>query len=110
MIGLVILIGAAKVHAFIALILAGLGLGLGAGLPVTQTLSAFQKGFGETVGGVGVVLALGTMLGKLLTDSGGAERLVSALVDRAGARTLPWAVAAAAMLVGIPMFFEVGLV
>lgn len=110
MIGLVVLIGAAKVHAFIALILAGLGLGLGAGLPVTQTLSTFQKGFGETIGGVGVVLALGTMLGKLLTDSGGAERLVSALVDRAGARTLPWAMAAAAMIVGIPMFFEVGLV
>lgn len=70
MVLLVVLVGWAKVHPFIALILASAALGLGAGLHAEKVLAAFQKGFGETLGGIGVVLVLGTMLGKLLADSG----------------------------------------
>jgi GntP family gluconate:H+ symporter len=108
--GIVILVSILKVHPFVALILGSLGLGLCAGLSPDKAIAVFQKGAGETLGGVGLVVALGAMLGKLLTDSGGAESLVSAMLQRTGVRYLPWAMAGAAMLLGIPMFFEVGLV
>src|SRR5262249_38738185 len=55
-------------------------------------------------------VALGTMLGKLLASSGGADRIVDTILARASARRLPWAMAAIAMIVGIPVFFEVGVV
>jgi GntP family gluconate:H+ symporter len=110
MIGIVVLIAVAKVHPFLALTLASGGLGLAAGLPHRTVLTAFEKGVGDTLGGVGLVIALGTMLGKLLATSGGADRIVSSLVDRAGRRSLPWAIALGATLIGIPLFFEVSVV
>ena len=59
---------------------------------------------------VGLLIALGAMLGKLLADSGGADRIVDTIVARAGRRMIPWAIALAAMIVALPMFFEIGLV
>jgi gluconate:H+ symporter, GntP family len=108
--GIIVLITFAKVHPFIALILGSGWVGLSAGLPAEETLAAFEKGVGETLGSVGVVVALGTMFGKLLADSGGADRVVSVILERTGRRGAPWAMAFAAMLIGIPIFFEVGLV
>ncbi|HSY24586.1 MAG TPA: gluconate:H+ symporter [Polyangiaceae bacterium] len=108
--GIVVLISVLRVHPFVALVLGSLAVGLFAGLPPDKAIAVFQKGAGETLGGVGIVVVLGAMLGRLLADSGGADRLVSSLVTRAGDRSLPWAMAGAALLVGIPMFFEVGLV
>jgi len=108
--GIVVLISIVKVHPFIALLFASGWVSLGAGLPPDKAISVFQKGAGETLGGVGLVVALGAMFGKLLADSGGADRVVSAIAGRTGPKHLPWAMALCAMLVGIPMFFEVGLV
>lgn len=107
---IVALITIAKVHPFIALILGSWGLGFAAGLPPEKVFSAFEKGVGETLGGVGMVVALGAMFGKLLADSGGAERIVSVVLQRAGPRLSPWAMAFAAMVIGVPIFFEVGVV
>ena len=108
--GIVVLITLAKVHPFLALMLGSGWTGLTAGLPAQQALSAFEKGAGDTLANVGVVVALGAMFGKLLADSGGAERVVSVILGRAGRRGVPWAIAVAAMLIGIPIFFEVGVV
>src|SRR6185437_14156509 len=61
------------------------------------------------LGYVGVLIALGAMLGKLLADSGGADRVVDTLL-RGRPATLPWKMALIAGIIGIPMFFEIGLV
>jgi GntP family gluconate:H+ symporter len=106
----VVLITAFKVHAFLALILGSLLVGLGAGLSTGDTIKNFESGFGTTLGSVGILVALGTMLGKLLADSGGADRIVETIVSRSGERRLPWAMALIAMIIGIPLFFEVGVV
>ncbi|WP_327005175.1 GntP family permease [Dactylosporangium sp. NBC_01737] len=106
----VVLITRYKIHPFLALILGSAVVGLGAGLAAANVISEFEKGFGSTLGGVGILVALGTILGKLLADSGGADRVVDTIVGRAGERRLPWAMALIAMIIGIPLFFEVGVV
>jgi GntP family gluconate:H+ symporter len=106
----VVLITAFKVHPFLSLILGSLTAGLGAGLSTGDVIKNFESGFGTTLGGVGILVALGTMLGKLLADSGGADRIVDTIVGRSGETRLPWAMALIAMIIGIPLFFEVGVV
>jgi GntP family gluconate:H+ symporter len=106
----VVLITWLKVHPFLALILGSLLLGIIGGLAFADTITSFQAGVGATVGNVGVLIALGAMIGGLLAESGGADRVVSAFVDRVSARRLPWAMAGVAALIGIPLFFEVGVV
>ena len=106
----VVLIVWLKVHPFLALILGSLLLGVVGGLAFTDTIASFQAGVGATVGNVGVLIALGAMIGGLLAESGGADRVVNAFVDSVSARRLPWAMAGVAALIGIPLFFEVGVV
>src|SRR5690348_2273081 len=106
----VVLISWAKLHPFLALVLGSAVAGLGAGLSAADVIKNFEAGFGSTLAGVGILVALGTILGKLLADSGGADRVVDTIVGRSGERRLPWAMALIAMIIGIPLFFEVGVV
>src|SRR6185312_428449 len=102
----VVLISWAKLHPFLALILGSAVAGLGAGLSAADVIKNFEAGFGSTLGGVGILVALGTILGKLLADSGGADQVVDTIVGRSGSRRLPWAMARRArtsiVRVGIP--------
>ncbi|MCC5697425.1 GntP family permease, partial [Klebsiella pneumoniae] len=79
-------------------------------MPFSDLVESFTDGVGSTVGDVGLLVALGAMLGKLLTDSGGAEEVVETVLRRTTRRTLPWAMVFIAALLGLPMFFEVGVV
>lgn len=99
-----------KIHAFIALLLGALLMGLLAGEDPPDLIESITAGAGDTLGSVGLILALGTMLGKLLAESGGADRLADAVLARSGPRRIPWAMALIAMIVGIPLFFEIGVV
>lgn len=107
---IVILITALKVHPFLALLIGGLGIGIAAGLAPAKSVTEFAAGFGSTSASVGILIALGAMYGKLLADSGGADRIVDTLVGRASPRTLPWMMGLVGALIGLPMFFEVGVV
>jgi GntP family gluconate:H+ symporter len=106
----VLLITWLKVHPFLALILGAAVLGSVGGLAAADTVTSFTGGVGSTVGSVGLLIALGAMIGGLLAESGGADRVVSAFVDHVSERRLPWAMGGVAALVGIPLFFEVGVV
>ncbi len=107
---IVLLITYFKLHAFLSLMIGAIAVGIVAGMGTAESVAAFAKGFGDTMGGVGILIGLGAMYGKLLADSGGADRIVDTLVDRASPRTLPWMMALVGSLIGLPMFFEVGLV
>ena len=99
-----------KVHPFLALAVGGVGVGIGAGLDPNTAVTSFGAGFGSTMTSVGILVGFGAMFGKLLADSGGADRIVDTLVSRSSERTLPWTMALIGSLIGLPMFFEVGLV
>ncbi|WP_250557471.1 gluconate:H+ symporter [Pseudonocardia lacus] len=107
---IVLLISWLHVHPFLALVFGSAVLGVVGGLGPEGTINSFSDGVGSTVGGVGVLIALGSMIGGLLADSGGADRVVEAVTSRVGARALPWALAGVAALIGLPLFFEVGVV
>jgi GntP family gluconate:H+ symporter len=107
---IVVLITYFKVHPFLSLTLGSLLVGAIGGLPMADTIEGFGKGFGDTAAGVGALIALGAMFGKLLADSGGADQIVDTIVGRSGRRFLPWAMAMVGALIGLPMFFEIGLV
>lgn len=109
-VGLILLVSVARLHPFIALTLAAGFVGLASGMPVDKVVAAFQEGFGGVLGFVGIVLGLGTMLGKLMAESGGAAQIAQTLIAAFGPARVHWAMMLGAFLVGIPLFFEVGFV
>src|SRR3954452_22199658 len=106
----VVLIAWAKFHPFLALIIGSAVLGLVAGVSPANTVTSFTTGLGSTVGSVGLLIALGSMIGALLAESGGADGIVNRIVNRVSGSALPWAMAGVAALIGLPLFFEVGVV
>ncbi|MGW4508203.1 GntP family permease [Streptomyces sp. NPDC004436] len=107
---IVLLITRLKLHAFLALTVGSLALGVFAGAPLAKTITSFTAGLGATVAGVGVLIALGAILGRLLADSGGADEIVDTILARARGRAMPWAMVVIASVIGLPLFFEVGIV
>lgn len=99
-----------KIHPFLALLLGALVTGLVAGMAADAATTSFITGFGSTEGSVGILIALGALYGKLLADSGGADRIVDTLVSRTSVRALPWVMGLVGAIIGLPMFFEIGLV
>ncbi|MFE7379776.1 gluconate:H+ symporter [Streptomyces zhihengii] len=107
---IVVLITRFKLHAFLALTIGSLALGAFAGAPLDKAITSFTAGLGATVAGVGVLIALGAILGKLLADSGGADQIVDTILAKASGRAMPWAMVLIASIIGLPLFFEVGIV
>jgi GntP family gluconate:H+ symporter len=99
-----------RLHPLIALLVVSLAVGIAAGMDIDSIAGATVAGAGHTLGVVGIVIALGAMLGKILADSGVTEAIADSILRRSSDKGLPWAMALAAFVVGIPMFFEVGLV
>jgi gluconate:H+ symporter, GntP family len=107
---IVVLITVVKLHPFLGLIFGALTVGIVAGENLTTVLKSFADGFGSTAASVGILIALGAMFAKLLADSGGADEIVDTIVGHASPRMLPWAMALVGAIIGLPMFFEIGLV
>jgi len=106
----IVLITWLKVHPFLALIIGSAVLGAVAGFGLSNTVDSFTNGVGSTVGSVGLLIALGAMIGGLLADSGGADLFVNSVVGRVSRTALPWAMMGVAALIGLPLFFEIGVV
>lgn len=108
-IGLVLLVTVFRVQAFLALLVASLLVGLTSGMDLATIGKAIETGVGGVLGGIAMVIGLGTVLGKMLAESGGARVAAETLIKAAGIPRLDWALAAVAFLIGLPVFFPVGL-
>jgi len=109
-IALVVLIARYRLNPFISITVVSLGLALLAGMPAPEIVPAYEQGVGKTLGHIALIVALGTMLGKLMAESGGAERIARTLIRRFGTRHVHWAMMLIAFCIGLPIFFEVGFV
>ncbi|KIP98678.1 MULTISPECIES: gluconate:H+ symporter [Pseudomonas] len=107
---LLLLILVVRMPPFVALLLVATGLALAAGVPVEQLTEAIEGGLGKTLGHIAVIIALGAMIGRMVELSGGAEALAGYMVRRFGQRRVPIAMMFTAFGVGIPVFFEVGVI
>ena len=97
-----------KVNAFLSFLLVAIPAGLALGLPPGQVLAAVQKGLGDTLGSVALVVVLGAMLGKLVAESGAAQQIAAALMSAFGPKNIQWTMMATGFIIGIPLFYNVG--
>ncbi len=107
---LFILIAVFKLNAFISFIIVCLLVGILQGMELTNVIQSIQNGIGNTLGFLVMILGFGAMLGKLVADSGAAQRITSSLVSKFGLKYVQWALVLAGFIVGIPMFYSVGFV
>jgi len=107
---LILMITRFKVYPFLVLIIVSLLLGLVSGMPMQTIVKSFETGNGNTLGHIAIVVGLGTMLGKMMAESGGAERIATTLINWFGEKHIHWAMMVVAIIVGLPVFFEVGFV
>ncbi|AKV55853.1 gluconate permease [Bifidobacterium actinocoloniiforme DSM 22766] len=107
---LILLVTVTKLHPFISLLAAALVVGIGSGYGPVATITSFSSEFGKTMGSVGILIGLGAMIGRVLMDTGATDQVVNSLVSKASDASIPWIMALIGALIGLPMFFEVGLV
>ncbi|MGP9537213.1 gluconate:H+ symporter [Brachybacterium sp. AOP43-C2-M15] len=107
---LLLLVMRFRVHPFIALAVSTIVLAVMLRVPPLETVDALQDGFGGTLATAGLIFGFGALLGRLLGDGGGSQRIALTLIETFGARNTQWAVVAAALILGIALFFEVGIV
>ncbi|AZF61704.1 MULTISPECIES: gluconate:H+ symporter [unclassified Pseudomonas] len=107
---IIVLISATKLPPFLSILIGTFIAGVGAGLPPEEVAKAFSKGAGAILGEAGIIIALGSMLGALMAESGAADRIATTLLGLGKGKSLPWVMALVAMVIGLPLFFEVGLV
>ena len=107
---LILLISVCKMNAFIALTLISIGSALAFGIAPDTVIHLVETGMGGTLGHIALIFGLGAMLGKLVAEAGGAQSIAHTLIEKFGEAKIEWAVMIASFIVGIAMFFEVGLV
>ncbi len=107
---LLFLILVLRLHAFLALLLTSMALGLACGMEPVKVLKSIQSGFGEALGFIAIVIALGAIIGKFLEHSGGGRALAEWMLRQSGREQAAWAVLGSAFLIGLPIFFEVGFI
>jgi GntP family gluconate:H+ symporter len=109
-IGLIVLIAVFKLNPFITLFVTSLALAVVTRMPLSTVIHSFEAGLGGTLGHIAIIIALGTMLGKMMAESGGADQIAYTLIRLFGERYIHWAMVVIGLIVGLPAFFEVGFV
>jgi len=107
---LFILILVVRLNAFIAFILVGLAIGMGQGMELNAIVQSIEKGIGNTLGFLVMILGLGAMLGKLVAESGAAQKITNGLIQLFGVKNTRIAVMLTGFIVGVTMFYSVGFV
>jgi gluconate:H+ symporter, GntP family len=107
---LLILIMRFKLNTFVSLIIVSFIVAFALGIPVKEIVHSIENGLGGTLGHIGIIFGLGAMLGRLIADSGGANRIATTLINKFGEKRIQWAVLIASFICGIALFLEVTIV
>jgi Gnt-I system high-affinity gluconate transporter len=108
--GLILLTGWLKVNPFLAFLIISILAGLLLGLPPEQVMKTVEKGLGDTMGSIVIIICLGAMLGKLVAESGAAQKITTVMMEAVGPKYIQWALAITGFIIGIPLFYNVGFV
>jgi len=107
---LLIMIMGLKLNTFVSLIIVSFIVALLLGMPMSDVVSSIESGLGGTLGHIALIFGMGAMLGRLIADAGGANRIATTLIDKFGEKRIQWAVLFASFIVGIALFLEVTIV
>ena len=107
---IVIMTSRFRVHPFLVLLLAAIGVGISTGLPMQQIIIAMKSGFGDTLGGIGIVIIAGTIIGVILEKTGASLSMANLILRLVGKERSPLAISIAGYIVGIPIFCDSGFV
>jgi Gnt-I system high-affinity gluconate transporter len=107
---LVLLITIGKINPFLAFLVVSLLTGLVLGIPINQLTHSIEKGMGDTLGSIVSLIVLGAMLGKLIADSGAAQRIASTMMRKVGFKNIQWAMMITGFVIGLPLFYGTGFV
>src|SRR3984885_2973153 len=107
---LVLLVSWAKVNPFLAFLIVSIAAGLMLGIPLGKVTASVQKGLGDTLGSITIIICLGAMLGKLVAESGAAQKIADVLVNLFGVKYIQWALVIVGFIIGIPLFYNTGFV
>ena len=109
-VSLVLLISWGKIHPFLAFLTVSIVAGLLLGIPFNKIVASVQKGIGDMLGSLVIIIALGAMLGKLVAESGAAQKIAAVMMKAFGEKYIRWALVVTGFIVGIPLFYGVGFV
>ncbi|HET6256873.1 MAG TPA: gluconate:H+ symporter [Puia sp.] len=107
---LVLMISWGRINAFLAFLVVSVMVGLFLGIPAEKIPGAVYKGMGDTLGELAIVIVLGAMLGKIVAESGAAQRIATFMMNAFGRRYIQWALMVTGFIIGIPLFYNVGFV
>ena len=107
---LVILVSWAKLNPFLAFLIVSITAGLFLGIPLDKVTASVQKGLGDTLSSITIIICLGAMLGKLVAESGAAQKIAAVLVNLFGVKYIQWALVIVGFIIGIPLFYNTGFV
>ncbi|HZG24050.1 MAG TPA: gluconate:H+ symporter [Chitinophagaceae bacterium] len=107
---LILLVAWAQIHPFLAFLLVSIAAGLLLGMPAGTMVTAIQKGLGDTIGSLLVIVVLGAMLGKLIAETGAAQKIASVLAGAFGVKYIQWALLITGFIIGSTLFYGIGFV
>jgi len=107
---LVLLVSWLKVTPFVAFLIVSITAGLLLGIPLDKVTASVQKGLGDTLSSITIIICLGAMLGKLVAESGAAQKIAEVLVNAFGVKYVQWALLIVGFIIGIPLFYNTGFV
>jgi Gnt-I system high-affinity gluconate transporter len=109
-VSLVLLISWAKFNPLLAFLVVSIIAGLLLGIPFNKIISSVQKGLGDTLGSLALIIVLGAMLGKLVAETGAAQKIAAVMMKAFGEKYIQWALLVTGFIIGIPLFYGVGFV
>jgi Gnt-I system high-affinity gluconate transporter len=107
---LILLISYFKLNAFLSLVITSIAAAIFLGIPLNQIPAVVEKGIGDILGNLTLIIVLGAMLGKLVAESGAAQKIAEVMVNVMGEKKIQWGMMIAGFIVGIPLFYGVGFV
>jgi Gnt-I system high-affinity gluconate transporter len=107
---LIVLVSAFKINAFISFLIVSIVAGVSLGIPLDKVAGSVEKGMGDVLGSLAIIITVGAMLGKLVAESGAAQKIASVMMSICGEKYIQWGVMATGFLIGIPLFYGIGFV
>ncbi|MDO7744302.1 MAG: GntP family permease, partial [Pedobacter sp.] len=104
------MVSALRINAFISFLVVSILAGISLGIPLNKVASSVEKGIGDVLGSLTIIITVGAMLGKLVAESGAAQKIATVMMKICGEKYIQWGVVATGFLIGIPLFYGIGFV